>query len=421
MINSIKNLQAATALLLLIIFLHSGKTFSQWSNTSGGFPSGTFALNSAVQGNFIYAGVNNGVLVSDNNGLAWTRILSNTGYINSITFNGNYIFAGSGGNGIYITSNGGANWNIALSSSIWSMSSSGGNVYAVVWADRVYKTADNGTTWNPVSPGGNVRCVSADEPFVYAGFYNYTSGGNGGVYVSQNSGANWTRTLADINIYSIAYKNEIIYAGATDDTLRTGGVYVSTDHGMSWTRCSLDSVPVKTLCTYENYVFAGVDNTYYPGFLEYAGFWVSTDRDLTWNKRNEGLPASNTAVYSISVMNNNIYTVASDGGLWKRPLSQVIGIRTISTEIPADFKLEQNYPNPFNPITVLRYSLFENRYVTLKVIDIRGKEIAALVNEKQNLGTYEVEFDGSGLTSGVYFYRLTAGGFSDTKRMMLLK
>lgn len=426
-------LQIAIIILITKISILSFPAFSQWTNTSGGFPSGTFALTTAVHGNNIYAGVNNGILISDNNSTVWTRILSNTGYINAITFNGLYIFAGSGGSGIYITSNSGVNWNTALSSSIWSLSSSGGNVYAVVFAERVYKTTDNGVLWNPVSPGGNVRSVTADEPYVYSGFYNYTSGGNGGVYVSVNSGANWTRTLADINIYSIAFKNETVYAGATDDTLRTGGVYVSVDHGGTWFRSQLDSVSVKTICTHENYVFAGVDNSYYPGFLEYAGFWVSTNRGLSWNKKSDGLPASNTAVYSISVMNDYIYIVASDGGIWKRPVSQVISVENISSEIPSDYMLMQNYPNPFNPKTIINYQCPMYSNVSLKVYDVLGKEVAVLVNENQSAtggpAKYEVEFDGSGLPSGVYFYKLvvsssnpnTAGDFSDTKRMLLVK
>jgi len=99
----------------------------------------------------------------------------------------------------------------------------------------------------------------------------------------------------------------------------------------------------------------------------------------------------------------------------------VLSVNNISTEIPASFTLSQNYPNPFNPTTVIRYSLSGNHFTTLKVFDALGKEIVTLINEKQNPGTYEAEFDGSGLPSGVYFYKLTAGGFSDTKRMILLK
>jgi uncharacterized delta-60 repeat protein len=101
--------------------------------------------------------------------------------------------------------------------------------------------------------------------------------------------------------------------------------------------------------------------------------------------------------------------------------SQLTGVQTISSEIPNQYSLSQNYPNPFNPVTVIRYSLIENRFVKLKVYDILGNEVATLVNEKQNAGSYSVDFDGSKLSSGIYFYKLQTDYFSEVKRMTLLK
>jgi len=86
-----------------------------------------------------------------------------------------------------------------------------------------------------------------------------------------------------------------------------------------------------------------------------------------------------------------------------------------------EFKLFQNYPNPFNPSTIISYQIPEQQLVTLKVYDILGNEIAVLVNEEKPVGNYEVEFDGRGLTSGVYFYQLKAGSFVETKKMIVLK
>ncbi len=85
------------------------------------------------------------------------------------------------------------------------------------------------------------------------------------------------------------------------------------------------------------------------------------------------------------------------------------------------FQLNQNYPNPFNPVTVIKYSIPLRSFVTVKVFNILGKEIASLVNETKNAGEYSVEFNGSNLSSGVYFYRITAGKYSDLKKMILLK
>ncbi len=107
--------------------------------------------------------------------------------------------------------------------------------------------------------------------------------------------------------------------------------------------------------------------------------------------------------------------------------------------IPREYELYQNYPNPFNPSTTIRYQVPSASNVTLKVFDLLGRELALLVNERKNPGTYEVQFDGSKLSSGVYFYRMsalplagrdlvpangrdgTAGRFSQTRKMMLLK
>jgi hypothetical protein len=93
---------------------------------------------------------------------------------------------------------------------------------------------------------------------------------------------------------------------------------------------------------------------------------------------------------------------------------------TLTTK-PTRFALEQNYPNPFNPITVIRYQLPVNNFVTLKVFDLLGREVAALVHSEQEAGYKSVEFDASTLSSGLYFYKLAAGTFSDTKKMVILK
>ena len=98
-----------------------------------------------------------------------------------------------------------------------------------------------------------------------------------------------------------------------------------------------------------------------------------------------------------------------------------IGNTQVSSNIPDGFRLYQNYPNPFNPMTVIRYSLNESGYTTLKVYDALGKEISVLVNEDLKAGIYETEFDASQLPSAVYFYKLSSGNFTETRKMFLLK
>ncbi|GJQ63850.1 MAG: hypothetical protein SCALA702_29030 [Melioribacteraceae bacterium] len=99
-----------------------------------------------------------------------------------------------------------------------------------------------------------------------------------------------------------------------------------------------------------------------------------------------------------------------------------VGVEEVSSEIPADFNLAQNYPNPFNPATVISFSLPEASNISLKVYDVLGSEVANLVNNMEKpAGQYEVEFNASHLSSGIYFYTLNTGDFVQTKKMMLIK
>ena len=91
------------------------------------------------------------------------------------------------------------------------------------------------------------------------------------------------------------------------------------------------------------------------------------------------------------------------------------------TEVVHRFYLSQNYPNPFNPSTQIRYQISESGRVTLTVFDLLGREVRTLVDEQKQPGTYTVTFDGSGLASGVYFYRLQAGSFTTTRKLVLLR
>ena len=143
--------------------------------------------------------------------------------------------------------------------------------------------------------------------------------------------------------------------------------------------------------------------------------------------------ALNIGIYSQS---NFMCMVACTGNSYELVYAKINGeeygtlmIREKETEIPLSFQLSQNYPNPFNPTTKIRFSIpivetlysTSLQYVTLKIFDILGNKIATLVNEEKLPGSYEVMFDGSNLASGVYFYTLTAGNFSQTKKLLLIK
>ncbi|NNG26719.1 MAG: T9SS type A sorting domain-containing protein, partial [Ignavibacteriaceae bacterium] len=91
--------------------------------------------------------------------------------------------------------------------------------------------------------------------------------------------------------------------------------------------------------------------------------------------------------------------------------------------VPLDYSLEQNYPNPFNPTTSIRYAVSKKQFISLKIYDVLGNEVATLVNEEKDAGSYKVEFSTNDLrlTSGIYLYTLTAGNFKETKKMVLMK
>ena len=107
--------------------------------------------------------------------------------------------------------------------------------------------------------------------------------------------------------------------------------------------------------------------------------------------------------------------------IYDQNFQSVLAVQNVSTEIPDRFSLEQNYPNPFNPVTNLEFGISKPGFVSLKVYNILGNEVATLVNEKLSPAKYKVEFVGSNLTSGVYFYKLVTDGFEETRRMVLIK
>jgi hypothetical protein len=146
-----------------------------------------------------------------------------------------------------------------------------------------------------------------------------------------------------------------------------------------------------------------------------------------------GLNVSNYLTQTLGVLQNNTQYYwrvnASNSfatSLWsQRWTFQTLTILTNAgsneSKIPKVFKLYNNYPNPFNPATKIKFDLPSNCNVKLKIFDITGKEVANLINEELKAGTYEYQFNAVNLSSGVYFYRIETGNFSDIKRMMLIK
>ncbi len=119
------------------------------------------------------------------------------------------------------------------------------------------------------------------------------------------------------------------------------------------------------------------------------------------------------------------YAVSVDGRILKTTDGGTVGINQISSEVPTKFSLYQNYPNPFNPSTNIKFDIpverIANPFYRLTVYDASGKEVETLLNKHLQPGSYSVTFEAGNLSSGIYFYQLTTDGYTDTKRMVLIK
>jgi hypothetical protein len=172
----------------------------------------------------------------------------------------------------------------------------------------------------------------------------------------------------------------------------------------------LTNLEVLSLVASGNVVFAGTA----------GGVFKSSDGGATWNPVNEGL--TDLEVQALASPSAMLYAGTNNSGLWRRPLAEMVtSVQPMSNGLPSAAKLEQNYPNPFNPSTTINYELPRASHVTLTVYDVLGREVATLVNGVEDPGYKSVGWDAGGGSSGVYFYRLTAGDFGATKKLMLIR
>jgi Secretion system C-terminal sorting domain len=434
------------------------------STDNGTTWSGTNLTNTAIQaiavsGTNFFAGTANAIFVSTDNGNTWTATNDgSTGLpddaVQSIVFSDTNLFAASN-DGVYLSMNNGTSWtpaNSGLPGLVQCFADSGVNIFAGT-NSGVFLSSNNGTTWMPVNSGLtnlNVQTLLVTGGNLYAG----TLGG--GVYLSTNNGAGWTADdsgLTDLNVTGLALGSAALFAATLND-----GVFQSPLSAIRWTPCDsgITNTPVKALAASDSVVFAAMDTSIYfstnsganwssadtglpsdthvrcfaidsiGGAANFVfagtngkGVFVSIDTGKTWSGFNAGM--SHTTVLSL-IINNNTLFAATDRGVWTLALPDVItAVKRKPVGTPNRFSLSQNYPNPFNPTTKIKYQLSVNSFVTLKVYDILGREVARLVNERQNAGDYAVTFNAGSLSSGVYFYRLTAGGSAATKKLMLIK
>jgi len=145
-------------------------------------------------------------------------------------------------------------------------------------------------------------------------------------------------------------------------------------------------------------------------------FTANQSLNLQWKNSNQPAPFTKAYAYITQTMLSTEITTPET-----HIIDDKVSINQISTEVPDKFKLSQNFPNPFNPSTKINFSISKSGFVSLKVYDIAGREVADLVNEKLNVGVYEYIFDALAFSSGTYFYRILAGDFIETRRMVLIK
>jgi hypothetical protein len=193
-------------------------------------------------------------------------------------------------------------------------------------------------------------------------------------------------------------------------------VYRSTNKGTDWSDISgnLPDAPVNAFAVDNNYpnrLYLGSD----------VGMYVSFDTGQSWEVLGEGLPV--LPIGDIKIHPTENYLVAGTYGrsMYKIDLNLVTEVKNDQPQFVNEFSLSQNYPNPFNPTTKISWQSPVSGHQILKIYDITGKEIVTLVDEYKSAGKYEINFDASSLSSGVYLYKLIVGNYSDAKKMVVLK
>ena len=280
----------------------------------------------------------------------------------------------------------------------------------------IYRSTNNGTSWDLVLATASYTSVPSliiIDSNIFAG----TSGISSGVLRSSNNGTTWA--VDDTIFRGGGGTRAFVVIGTNLFAGTNTGVYLSTNSGLSWSPVNnglpdyvnnygwITTLAVSPNGAGGNNLFAGTDT---------AGVYLSTNNGTSWT----AIGMTNSYVNALVVSGTSLFVVTYSQ-IWRRPLSDITGVEDQSNEIPTQFILEQNYPNPFNPTTTIGYVLQEKNNTKLTLINVIGEEVAILVNEEQDKGYHTVTLNAANLPSGVYLYKLQAGNFIETKKMLLLK
>jgi photosystem II stability/assembly factor-like uncharacterized protein len=445
--------------ILTVLLFSSSDLYAQWIlvstfNYSGINPASI----SVTDPNTVWVGGGTNVPLvyrSTNGGLNW---ISATGNLNLDIYciwgkdsNSAYCgdggaTGGSGGNAkVYKTTNGGISWSVILSTG-GTYGFINGIVFSrtnpqvgIIESDPplgngqpywVMLTINNGANWTLQQPPGVQDAASAQNSVmcIDASFYGYgLNAGAPRVTLTSNGGLNWfTRPLNGLSypfVSSLAFNSDKIHGIAcTSQDLPFAAM--TSNGGENWSSVNLGTGLSGSSLSAVKWI-PGTEVIYLVAQNSAPNASKrSTDGGNTWTTLTTAGLSALTHVDAYKETNNVIHAYAvAIGGFCFRFRDSVLftGINNNNNNIPVEYSLEQNYPNPFNPTTVIKYALPRSSNVSLKIYDMLGNEVKTVVNEFKTAGTYSVNFDASSLSSGVYFYKIVAGDFTDAKKMTLVK
>jgi hypothetical protein len=282
------------------------------------------------------------------------------------------------------------------------------------FGDHLAQSTDDGLTWSPFPYPGRFISIHGED-IAIAG-YTGSGGGGGGEFISisTDGGRTWAENglaLWPDAVSALAWNSAGIYVGSA-----TGG-WMSEPVGLFFSKDTCRSlmqistlIPTSLLVLPSSGTLAATNG---------KGVYYFSDNGDSLGSRNVGL--TSFSVYRLAIDSAGYVYAGTGDGVFRIPMSQLTGVQERNNGVPGGFKLEQNYPNPFNPATTIRYSLPHKSQVLLTVYNTLGQQVATLVQGQQEAGSYEVQFDGYALASGVYFYRIQAGTFVATKKLILMK
>ncbi len=386
--------------------LSSGMYFSMYNS---------FFINSKT--GFITSG--EGILKTSDWGNSW--VSKTAGDFRSVSFADDLTgYASGSGGAIYKTTNAGESWtaqNSGVTSALFAIHFVNQQTgFAAGPPTTLLRTSNGGINWekNTITSNGQVNDIC---------FINSNTGfmvtGAGKIVKTTDSGYNWTVVFT--SSFGIIY--EIDFGDQNHGYAVGGNKLISTTNGgNSW----VQSIPSTSPLSLEDIAcvdFINGNTGYIGGLIMLSGssevaICKTTNGGANWSMDFPGLKLN---IYSLSTVSADTCFITSSSGGILRNAAGLTSITPVSNIAPSEFALIQNYPNPFNPATKIKYLIPNAGEVRLSIYDILGREIAVLVNEKQNPGAYEIGWNAAGYPSGVYFYKITTSEFTETKRMMLVK